>query len=111
MGCKMDPRLRDSRLLAPSGHGRGREFTQPREHLIALLSTKPEKNIYAASVFSLYISSPFFRDLERRFPQGGRGLQSPQPFSRHRQKVRCKVEKTKRDMATGGRVGKARFQK
>ena len=34
IGYKMGPGLRESRLLAPSGRG-GREFTQPRTHLIA----------------------------------------------------------------------------
>ena len=29
------PRLRESRLLAPSGHGGGGEFTQPRAQLLA----------------------------------------------------------------------------
>ena len=33
IGQKVGPRLRESRLLAPSG--RGGEFTQPREHLLA----------------------------------------------------------------------------
>ena len=31
----MGPRLRESRLLAPSGRGEGCVFTQPRAHLLA----------------------------------------------------------------------------
>ena len=42
MGYKMGPRLCESRLLAPSG----REFPQPRSHLIAKLSTLFRSNLY-----------------------------------------------------------------
>ena len=35
MGKKVDPRLREFRLLAPSGCGRGGEFTQPGDPSLA----------------------------------------------------------------------------
>ena len=40
LGKRVVPRLRESRLLAPSG--RGREFTQPRDHSFAERSRSPQ---------------------------------------------------------------------
>ena len=43
MGHKVGPRLRESRLLAPSGSGH--EFTQPRAHLKAQLCSRPTSGL------------------------------------------------------------------